>query len=253
MPLDIVTIPCLADNYAYLVKGPDGVCVIDAPEAGPLIDALDARGWTPGVIMLTHHHHDHVGGVDTLRKRYGCKVMGPKAEETKLPALDMALEEGMNGGTDAAYTVPLHVPGHTLGHMAFHFPNAGAVFSADSLMALGCGRVFEGTMEMMWDSLQKFIAMPDDTLVYSGHEYTSANARFALTIEPDNAALHARVRDIEDKRSRGEPTVPASIGEEKATNPFLRAGLQEVKAGLNMQGASDAVVFAEIRKRKDAF
>lgn len=253
MPLDIVTVPCLSDNYAYLVKGPDGVCVIDAPEAGPIIAALDDRGWTPGVLMITHHHHDHVGGVDELKAKYGCKVMGPKAEEAKLPPLDTALEEGMNGGEGDAYTVPLMVPGHTLGHMAFHFPNAHAVFTADSLMALGCGRVFEGTPEMMWETMQKFLAMPDDTLVYSGHEYTANNARFALTIEPDNEALKARAADIADKRSRGEPTVPASIGEEKATNPFLRAHLQEVKDGLNMSQASDAEVFAEIRKRKDNF
>ncbi|MDF0601491.1 hydroxyacylglutathione hydrolase [Psychromarinibacter sp. C21-152] len=253
MPLDIVTVPCLSDNYAYLVKGPDGVCVIDAPEAGPIIAALDERGWTPGVIMITHHHHDHVGGVDALKAKYGCKVMGPKAEEAKLPPLDMALEEGMNGGAGDGYTVPLHVPGHTLGHMAFHFPEAKAVFSADSLMALGCGRVFEGTPEMMWQTMQKFLALPDDTRVYSGHEYTANNARFALTVEPDNDALKARAAEIEETRARGAPTVPSTIGEEKATNPFLRAHLQTVKDGLNMGHASDADVFAEIRRRKDSF
>ncbi len=253
MPLDIVTVPCLSDNYAYIVRGPDGVCLIDAPEPGPIIDALDVRGWGLDVIMITHHHHDHVGGVAELRNRYGCKVMGPKAEEAKLPPLDMALAEGMNGGTGDAYTEPMHVPGHTLGHMAFHFPKAKAVFSADSLMALGCGRVFEGTMPMMWESMRKFLALPDDTMVYSGHEYTASNARFALSIEPGNAALQARARSIESKRSLDLPTVPASIGEEKATNPFLRAGLQEVKARLDMTGAPDADVFAEIRKRKDSF
>ena len=253
MPLEIVTIPCLSDNYAYLVNGPDGTCLIDAPEAGPIVDALDARGWTLGALMITHHHHDHVGGVAELRDRYGCHVIGPKAEEAKLPPLDMALEEGMNGGTGDAYTVPLSVPGHTAGHMAFHFPRAKAVFTADSLMALGCGRLFEGTPAMMWDSLQKFMAMPDDTLVYSGHEYTAANARFALTIEPDNAALQDRARDIEARRAAGQPTVPAALGLEKATNPFLRAGLQSVKQRLDMVGSPDVDVFAEIRRRKDAF
>ncbi len=253
MPLDIVTIPCLSDNYAYLVNGPDGVCLIDAPEPGPIVDALDSRGWKLGVILITHHHQDHVGGVAELRNRYGCKVMGPKAEEAKLPDLDMALEEGMNGGEGDGYTVPMHVPGHTLGHMAFHFPRAKAVFSADSLMALGCGRVFEGTMPMMWETMQKFLALPDETMVYSGHEYAASNARFALAIEPENEALRQRARSVETKRALGEPTVPASIREEKATNPFLRAGLQTVKTGLNMPDASDADVFAEIRKRKDAF
>ena len=253
MPLEIVTVPCLRDNYAYLVNGPDGVCLIDAPEAGPIIDALDQRGWGLDALLITHHHHDHVDGVEELRAKYGCKVMGPKAEADKLPPLDMALEEGMNGGEGDGYTVPLAVPGHTLGHLAFHFPRAKAVFSADSLMALGCGRLFEGTPEMMWDSMQKFLAMPDDTLVYSGHEYTAANARFALTIEPDNAALQARAAEIDAKRSGNEPTVPASIGQEKETNPFLRAHLHEVKALLNMESSPDAEVFAEIRRRKDSF
>ncbi len=253
MPLEIVTIPCLSDNYAYLVNGPDGTCLIDAPEAAPIVEALEARGWSLGALLITHHHPDHVDGVAELRDRYGCKVMGPKAEEAKLPPLDMALEEGMNGGEGEAYTVPLMVPGHTLGHMAFHFPKAKAVFTADSLMALGCGRLFEGTPEMMWDSLQKFMAMPDDTRVYSGHEYTASNARFALSIEPDNTALQARAAEIKAKRDRGEPTVPSTIGEEKATNPFLRAHLQEMKARLNMSSSPDAEVFAEIRRRKDRF
>lgn len=253
MPLDIVTVPCLADNYAYLVKGPDGVCLIDAPEAGPIVDALETRGWTLDAIMITHHHHDHVGGVEELRAKYGCKVMGPKAEEAKLPKLDMALEEGVNGGTGEAYTVPLMVPGHTLGHMAFHFPKTGAVFTADSLMALGCGRVFEGTPEMMWESLEKLAALPPETMVYSGHEYTQANARFALTIEPDNAALISRTEGIAHAREKGEPTAQVPLSVELDTNPFLRARLPEVKAGLNMTDATDAEVFAEIRARKDNF
>ncbi len=253
MPLDIVTVPCLSDNYAYLVQGPDGVCIIDAPEAGPLIDALEARGWTPGVILLTHHHHDHVGGVAELRAKYGCKVMGPKAEEDKLPPLDMGLAEGMNGGTGEGYTVPIEVPGHTLGHMAFHFPEGGVVFTADSLMALGCGRVFEGTPEMMWASLSRLRALPPETLVCSGHEYTLSNARFALTIDPGNDALQARVAAVQAARDEGRPTAQVPLSEELATNPFLRASEPAVKAALGMDGATDAEVFAEIRKRKDNF
>lgn len=253
MPLEIVTVPCLSDNYAYLVKGPDGACVIDAPESGPIIDALDARGWTPGVIMLTHHHWDHVQGVEEIKARYGCKVMGPKAEEAKLPPLDMALEEGMNGGTGEAYTVPLMVPGHTLGHMAFYFPNGGAVFTADSLMALGCGRVFEGTPEMMWESLSKLAALPPKTMVYSGHEYTTSNAKFALTIEPDNSALKFRAEEIAQARAAGRPTAQVPLSLELATNPFLRASNPDVKRALGMENASDVEVFTEIRARKDKF
>ncbi|MBS8226741.1 hydroxyacylglutathione hydrolase [Vannielia litorea] len=253
MPLDILTVPCLSDNYAYVVKGPDGVCLIDAPEAGPIIDALEEKGWKPGVLMITHHHHDHVGGVEELRERYGLKVMGPKAEEAKLPPLDMGLTEGMNGGEGEGYTVPLDVPGHTLGHMAFHFPNGGALFTADSLMALGCGRVFEGTMEQMHDSLQKLAALPPETMVYSGHEYTMGNAKFALTVDPDNPALQERVKKVAAMREAGEPTAQVSLAEELATNPFLRPSDPGIRATLNMKDASDAEVFAEIRRRKDAF
>ncbi|MBY6046150.1 hydroxyacylglutathione hydrolase [Vannielia litorea] len=253
MPLEILTVPCLSDNYAYVVKGPDGVCLIDAPEAGPIIAALEQKGWTPGVLMITHHHNDHVGGVEDLREKYGLKVMGPKAEEAKLPPLDMALTEGMNGGEGEGYTEPLDVPGHTLGHMAFHFPNGGALFTADSLMALGCGRVFEGTMEQMHDSLQKLAALPPETMVYSGHEYTLGNAKFALTIDPENTALQERVKKVATLREAGEPTAQVTLAEELATNPFLRCGDAGIRATLAMENASDAEVFAEIRRRKDAF
>ncbi|MDE3121762.1 MAG: hydroxyacylglutathione hydrolase [Paracoccaceae bacterium] len=257
MPLEIVTVPCLSDNYAYLVKGPDGVCLIDAPEAAPIQAALEARGWGLDTILITHHHHDHVGGVEALRNRYGCEVMGPAAEADKLPPLDMALKDGDRGGEGEALTVAIAVPGHTLGHLAYHFPNAGpeggAVFTADSLMALGCGRVFEGTMEMMWQSLSRLAALPPETMVYSGHEYTMGNARFALTIDGTNSALISRCEEVAAKRAKGEPTVPVSLAEELATNPFLRAADPEIRARLGMQSSSDAEVFAEIRQRKDRF
>jgi len=253
MTLEIVTVACLDDNYAYIVKGPDGVCLIDAPEAEPIIDALEERGWHLGAILLTHHHGDHVQGVEELREKYSCKVMGPKAEETKMPRLDMALTEGMNGGNGSAYTVPMEVPGHTLGHMAYYFPNAGVVFTADSLMAFGCGRVFEGTMEMMWNSLQKFMALPPETLVYSGHEYTAANGRFAETIEPNNPDLIARVEAVAAKRAKGEPTVPSTIAEELATNPFMRGDSPEVQKSVNAVGKDAGTVFARVRQAKDTF
>ena len=253
MPLEIVTVPCLSDNYAYLVKGPDGVCLIDAPEAGPIVDALEARGWTLNSLLITHHHHDHVGGVEELRARYGCEVTGPEAEAGKLPPLDVAVKDGDSGGTGEALTVAIAVPGHTLGHVAYHFPNAGVVFTADSLMALGCGRVFEGTMPMMWDSLSKLAALPPETMVYSGHEYTASNARFALSVDPGNAALQARAARIDAARAQGRPTVPVQLAEELATNPFLRAADPGIRARLGMQDAPDSEVFAEIRRRKDRF
>ena len=253
MPLDIVTVSCLSDNYAYLVSGDDGVAVIDAPEAAPIIAALEDRGWTPGVILLTHHHHDHVGGVAELRAKYGCKVMGPQGEEARLPPLDFALPDGMRGGSGNSVMEVIAVPGHTLGHVAYYYPEGKAVFTADSLMALGCGRVFEGTPEMMWDSLSKLAALPPDTMVYSGHEYTASNARFALTIEPENPDLISRAEDIAAANAAGQPTAQVPLSLELATNPFLRASRPEVKSALGMSDASDAAVFAEIRARKDRF
>lgn len=253
MPLDIVTVPCLSDNYAYLVNGPDGTALIDAPEAAPIIAALEARGWTLGVIMITHHHHDHVGGVAELRARYGCPVMGPKAEQDKLPALDMSLDPGFSGGTGDGRCEVIAVPGHTLGHIAYYYPEAGALFTADSLMALGCGRVFEGTMEMMWDSLSRLAALPPETMVYSGHEYTQSNAAFAKTIEPDNEALTLRCTEIDAARAKGRPTAQVPLAVELATNPFLRASTDSVKKSVGLPDATNAEVFAEVRARKDRF
>lgn len=253
MALDIVTIPCLKDNYAYLVKGAGGCCLIDAPEAGPILAALKSRGWRLDTLLITHHHPDHVGGVEALRAAYGCTVMGPKAEADKLPPLDRALQERDTIGEGEMLAEVIEVPGHTLGHVAFHFPAGPAVFTADSLMALGCGRVFEGTPEMMWESLSKLTALPPETVVYSGHDYTLANAKFARTIEPGNAELIARIDRTVSMRVRKLPTAQAPLSEELATNPFLRAGQPHIKQALGMADAPDAEVFAEIRARKDRF
>ncbi|MBN9890034.1 hydroxyacylglutathione hydrolase [Salipiger abyssi] len=251
--MEIVTVPCLSDNYAYLVKAPSGVCLIDAPEAGPIIEALEARGWGLETLLITHHHHDHVGGVAELREKYGCTVIGPKAEESKMPALDTAVAGGDSLTLAGTSVEVLDVPGHTLGHVAFYFPEASAVFTADSLMALGCGRVFEGTPEMMWESLSRLAALPPETMVYSGHEYTAANARFAMTIEPGNEALKLRADAIAKARTEGHPTAACMLSEELATNPFLRPDSPEIRDLLGMPDASQAQVFAEIRGRKDRF
>jgi len=253
MPLDIVTVPCLSDNYAYLVHGPDGTALVDAPEAGPIIAALDARGWSLDTIMITHHHHDHVGGVAELRDKYGCAVIGPAAEEDKLPKLSRSLTPGETGGTGEERFEVIAVPGHTLGHIAYHFPDAQAVFTADSLMALGCGRIFEGTPEMMWESLSRIMALPPETVVYSGHEYTKANAAFATTIEPENQALMLRIEEIEAARAKGRSTAQVPLSVELETNPFLRAGTESVKQAVGMAEKSDPEVFAEVRARKDRF
>ncbi|MBL4751681.1 MAG: hydroxyacylglutathione hydrolase [Amylibacter sp.] len=255
MPLQIITIPCLSDNYAYLIRDETTgqVAVVDVPEAAPVLNVLKDMGWQLDQILITHHHYDHIDGLEEVRKATGAKVYGAKADKHRLPPLDVSLTEGNTFKLGRQVCDVLDVSGHTIGHIAFLFKGAAAVFSADSLMALGCGRVFEGDFAMMWGTMLKFKALPDDTLVYSGHEYTMSNAKFALTIEPDNADLKARIKDIEYKRANDIPTVPASIALEKATNPFLRADLAEVKALLGMETATDAKVFGEIRSRKDRF
>ena len=255
MTLEIVTIPCLADNYAFLLRdsATGKVALVDAPESYPIQNALRDKGWKLDMVLLTHHHYDHVDGLPELVAEYHPQVIGAKADANRLPPLDLALNEGDTFSLGESEARIIDVSGHTIGHIAFHFPSANAVFTADSLMALGCGRLFEGTPEMMWASLSKLAALPTDTIVYSGHEYTASNAKFALTVEPDNAALQARAADITAKRAGGVPTVPSTLADERATNPFLRAHLPEMKAALGMEGASDVEVFATIRKQKDNF
>lgn len=255
MPLEIVTVPCLADNYAYIAHDAvtGATAVVDVPEAAPILTALSENDWKASHILITHHHDDHIAGVRALAAATGAKVVGAAADARRLPRLDIAVQEGdiLKIGVSEGHVI--EVPGHTLGHLAYHFPDSAAVFTADSLMALGCGRVFEGTMAQMWESLAKLASLPPGTRVFSGHEYTTANARFALTIEPDNAALRDRTERIAAMRAAGQPTVPALLEEELATNPFLRASRAEVKAAMGLAGASDAEVFAEIRNRKDRF
>lgn len=251
---EILTIPCLSDNYAYILHGPDGTSLVDAPDSAPIAAALDAKGWKLDSILITHHHSDHVDGVADLRQRYGCAVIGPEAESSKLPPLDIALSEGHHSGLPGLPEIQVvPVPGHTLGHIAYYVSQAQAVFTGDSLMALGCGRLFEGTPAMMWASLQRLMALPAETMVYSGHEYTTGNAKFALTIEPDNADLKTRFETIQAMRQDDEPTAQVPLSLELATNPFLRAGQPSLKAAIGMQDASDVDVFAEIRQRKDRF
>ena len=255
MPLEIVTVPCRSDNYAFLLHDADSgrTALVDAPESAALETALKKRGWSLDEIWITHHHGDHVEGVEALRSAHGCTVTGAAADAHRLPALDREVADGESFDFVGHEVTVMDVSGHTVGHIAFHIPSAKAAFTADSLMALGCGRVFEGTFDQMWDSLRKLAALPPDTVVHSGHEYTEANARFAATIEPGNPDLISRTEDIAAARAAGKPTVPSLLSEELATNPFLRAGEPSVKAALGMEGARDAEVFAEIRSRKDRF
>ena len=255
MPLEILTIPCLSDNYAFLAHDADSgeTALIDAPEAGPILAALEARGWRLTQVLLTHHHWDHVDGLAEILSAHPAKVTGAAADAHRLPPLDAQVREGDSVQIGGETGQVIDVSGHTVGHIAYYFPESRAVFTADSLMALGCGRVFEGTMPQMWESLSKLAALPPETVVYSGHEYTQANGRFAETVDPDNPALQSRIRDIAAARETGTPTVPSTLELELATNPFLRADDPGIRAHLGLESAAPAEVFAEIRARKDRF
>ncbi len=255
MPLEILTIPCLQDNYAFLAHDPETgtTALVDIPEAAPILAALEDKGWSLDLILITHHHWDHVEGLDGVLAKHPAKVVGNAADKDRLPKLDVALSDGDRLSIGNETGVMFDVSGHTIGHVAFHFPAAKAVFTADSLMALGCGRVFEGTMPQMWESLSKFTTLPGDTVVYSGHEYTASNAKFALSVDPDNLALQKRAEQIDAARKTGTPTVPSILSDELATNPFLRAHTAELAAALGMQGTDPKEVFTETRTRKDNF
>lgn len=252
-PVELVTVPCLRDNYAFLVHNhaTGDTALIDAPEASPIAAELARRNWRLSDILITHHHDDHVGGLATLRG--AARVIGAKADEHRLPPLDLAVSEGDLLHICGQTTHVIDVSGHTIGHIAFHMPDAGLAFTGDSLMALGCGRLFEGTPAQMWASLLKLRALPGDTLICSGHEYTESNARFATSLDPENAALKLRVRAIEAARAAGKPTVPSGLDEERQTNPFLRADDADLKAQLGLQQRPDELVFAQIRANKDTF
>lgn len=247
--LHIETVPCLEDNYAYLLRA-DGLCaVIDPSEAEPVEAALQGARLTH--ILNTHHHWDHSGGNRDLKEKYGAQVIGPEKDHTRIPGIDLGVDEE-NGWQFAGFKAGvLEVPAHTRGAIAYVI--GGAVFTGDTMFVMGCGRLFEGTPEMMLASLRKIAALPDDTKVYCGHEYTQSNVRFALSLEPGNAALQERAKAVEALRAAGKPTVPSTIRQEKATNPFLRTHSPEIRASIGMMHGDDVAVFAEIRRRKDVF
>ena len=255
MTLEIVTIPCLKDNYAYLLhdKASGETTLIDAPEAGPILAALKARGWHLDQILLTHHHWDHIDGVGAIVEATSATILGAAADAHRLPPLTRELIEAdqVMVGDEIGYVID--VPGHTVGHIAFYFPVSGLCFTADSLMAAGCGRLFEGTPDQMFESLAKLQQLPPATLICSGHEYTAANLAFAAEIDPENPALQARITAVARARAENRPTVPVALSEELATNPFLRAQDPYIRRYLGMVDATDAQVFTEIRARKDKF
>ncbi|MEM7251329.1 MAG: hydroxyacylglutathione hydrolase [Pseudomonadota bacterium] len=253
--LEVHQFLCLSDNYGYLVHDPDSgnTAVIDTPEAAPIEAALREKGWTLTHILNTHHHGDHVGGNLELKSSTGCSVVGPLADRDRIPGIDVALGDGDEFRLGDHRAVVYDTPGHTSGHICYHFEDDEIAFVGDTLFALGCGRLFEGTPAQMWDSLSKMLAWPDETAIYCGHEYTQANARFALSVEPDNAALQARAAEIDRLRADGLPTIPTTMGLERATNPFLRPDSVDLQKTIGLDGAGLLDVFTKTRALKDSY
>jgi hydroxyacylglutathione hydrolase len=255
MAVEVRLVPCLSDNYAVLLRDPatQATAVIDAPEATPIERTLDEAGWKLTHILITHHHGDHVQGIPALKKRYGAKVIGPRAEADKISGLDEAVGEDDQAAAGGLKARVIETPGHTAGHITYWFEGEKLLFAGDTLFALGCGRPFERPAPVLWASLLKLRDLPGDTRLYCGHEYTLANARFAVTVDPNNAALQNRLATIEKQRKKAEPTLPALMKDERATNPFLRADQPAVAEAVGMKGADAAAVFTEIRERKNNF
>jgi hydroxyacylglutathione hydrolase len=256
MTAQVHQFPCLTDNFGVLVHDPatGATAAIDVPEAAPVLKALAEKGWTLTDILVTHRHGDHVQGIPEVKRHFPkARVIAPAGEADRVPMVDATVKEGDVASVGSLRARVMETPGHTIGHIVYWFEADKLLFAGDTLFSIGCGRVNEAPMGVMWNSLLKLAALPEDTAIYCGHEYTLANARFALTIEPGNAQLIAHMKEIEALRARGEWTLPTTLGLELAINPFLRAEDPAVQAQLGMVGAAPADVFAEIRERKNRF
>jgi hydroxyacylglutathione hydrolase len=255
MSLDFHVIPALQDNYIFLAHDPEtGVtAAVDPAEAAPVLEALDDLGLRLSHILNTHHHPDHVGGNLALKAATGCTIVGPAADAARIPGIDVQVDDGDSVSLGSATGQVFFLPGHTRGHIAYWFAQDEALFVGDTLFAMGCGRLFEGTAAQMWSSLCRLRALPGVTRVFCAHEYTQANARFALTVDPENRALRLRAKLVDLMRSQGLSTVPFTLGEERVTNPFMRADRPKLAAALGMDPADPVAIFAEIRGRKDRF
>jgi hydroxyacylglutathione hydrolase len=255
MPAQTRLFRCLSDNFGVLLHDPEtgATAAIDAPEAAAVEQALKDTGWTLTDILVTHHHADHTDGIRALKERTRCRVVAPAAEAAKIVAIDKVVKEGDTVKVGNLTANVIETPGHTAGHISYWFHADKLAFVGDTLFSIGCGRVIEGTPAQMWTSLKKLRDLPDDTQIYCGHEYTLSNIKFARTVEPDNTALAAREVQAKAQVEKGEPTIPVTIGAEKAENPFLRADLADIAASVGLSGKPAEEVFAEIRARKNKF
>lgn len=253
--LEVAQFPCRSDNFGQLVHDTrTGTTMsIDAPDAKAITIMLKKRGWQLTHILTTHHHIDHVEGNLELKDMYGCQIFGPELEKDKIPGITKAVKGGDVLQLAQRDVIVYDCPGHTLGHVAFHIPEDYMLFAADTLFAMGCGRILEGTPQQMFTSVNQFSTFDPFTTVYCGHEYTEANAKFALTVEPGNRALQTRADVVRRQREKGEMTCPTSVAEELKTNPYLRCNSPEIRKNLNMVAATDAEVFAALRERKNNF
>jgi len=253
--LEVHQFPARSDNYGVVIHDPEtgATASIDAPDADAVIKALCQKGWTLTHILTTHHHGDHTAGNKRLKALTGCIVVGPKQEAGSIPAIDVEVSEGDGVAVGKRNGLVIETPGHTRGHVSYFFPDDGIVFVGDTLFSVGCGKLLEGDAKTMWRSLQKLMALPAETQLYCGHEYTRANTKFALTVEPDNAELQARALEAEELAKRREPALPTTIARELATNPFLRPASPEIQKRLGMEGRELWEIFGETRRRKDRF
>lgn len=253
--LTIEQFTCRQDNFCVLLHDPltGETASIDAPDASRIAQRLDQANWQLTHILVTHHHHDHIEGIAELADKSALKVVGPAAEAAKIPGLTETVSDGDSFDFAGRTVHVISTPGHTSGHICFYIPDEELLFAGDTLFALGCGRLFEGSAADMHGSLSRLSALPEPTRVYCGHEYTHSNARFAVSVDPSNEALAKRAEEINAMRAKKLPTLPTTIGYEKLTNPFLRTGDEAIRAGLALNTASDVEVFSELRRRKDRF
>ena len=253
--MSVEIISCLNDNYSYLVKDDQTnvVAIVDPSEFGPCDKKIDQKYKKLDFILITHHHFDHVGGNDELKKKYGSKILGFEKDEKRIPGVDILLKDGQEFRIGNLNFKTIFIPGHTSGHIAFYFEKEKAVFTGDTLFSLGCGRVFEGTYQQMFDSLNKIKSLPEDTKIYCGHEYTKNNLKFCLKLNPNNIYLKDKEKVIEEKLKDKKPTIPSTIKDEIQTNIFLRCDDLDIKDALNLKNASDLEIFTKLRDLKDSF